>query len=386
MANENVIITGARAPVAVDIGRSFCAANFSVHFADSVRPWAAICSNSSQSGYHHLPPARTNFHEFANCLYDLVNELQPALLIPTCEEVFYVSAAAEMLGFADIVFAPPLKTLRTLHSKIEFVKFASELGIPAPQTWSLSDKVGLQSIPLSTDQLVLKPEFSRFGNSALLRPSEKQIEGWEPTSGQNWAAQTFIEGEEICVWTAAREGEIVASAAYRPKWRFGQTAAYAFETISCPAAVEIAKTIAKATHLDGHLSFDMILTANGDTLPIECNPRAVSGLHLFDASPDLALAILNKRKCHATESLRYLSLGMLFLGIPAALRHGRLGGLLKDWRDGRDVLSRIRDRLPILGTVADTARFAVVGLLKGNSPAGQTTDDIEWNGEPLLWK
>jgi hypothetical protein len=53
-----------------------------------------------------------------------------------------------------------------------------------------------------------------------------------------------------------------------------------------------------------------------------------------------------------------------------------------DMRTGRDVLAR--DGIaPVAGALLDAAAFAATGLTRLRSPAGQTTDDIEWNGEPI---
>ena len=57
-----VLITGARAPVAVDLARAFAAAGHEVHLADSVTPWAARWSKAKRGRIVRLPPAR---HEFA---------------------------------------------------------------------------------------------------------------------------------------------------------------------------------------------------------------------------------------------------------------------------------------------------------------------------------
>ncbi len=125
--------------------------------------------------------------------------------------------------------------------------------------------------------------------------------------------------------------------------------------------------MADATGMTGHLGFDLIVDADGRAWPIECNPRAVSGLHLFDAAPALAEAIAGAGICPPPPPgrLRHLAPAMLLLGGPSALASGQIGELVADWKAGRDVVSRPRNRLPLLGCVADAARFALVALGKG---------------------
>ncbi|MBP6748133.1 MAG: hypothetical protein KA144_00730 [Xanthomonadaceae bacterium] len=310
----------------------------------------------------------------------LVDAMRPAMILPTCEDVFHLAAAADVGGFADRVFAPPLALLRTLHSKIEFPAFARSLGISVPETWALSCSEDCDELPLPSEALVFKPEFSRFGVATLLRPTLDRLRAVEVLPGRRWAAQEYVAGEEICLWTASRNGRIVASAAYRPVWRMGQAASYAFETIECPQAVDIAATIAAATNLTGQLSLDIILTADGRALPIECNPRAVSGVHLFDGDAALADALLGEGPpCHAPPRLRYLAPAMLSFGVPRALRDGRWRDFAADMRRGRDALTRPGDRLPALGALLDTVGY----LLRSGDAVRGSTADIEWNGEAL---
>lgn len=375
---SNVLITGARAPVAVDLARSFAAAGHTVHLADSVTGWAARLSRSV-TATHLLPPPRGDFAGFAACMRNLVERLDPIAIVPTCEEVFYLASAE--LGVR--LLAPPLTALRTLHSKIGFADHARRLGLAAPETWRIERRIDLDALPTAPGSLVLKPDFSRFATHTLIRPTPAQLAAIDPTPARPWAAQRFVDGEELCLWSFAREGRLVASVVYRPLWRHGPAAAYAFEAVQCPGALAIARTIAEAGHLTGHVSFDLIVTPDGTVVPIECNPRAVSGLHLFEARPELARAILGTGAASPVEGLCYLGPAMALLGVPAAIASGRTVGFASDVRRGRDVVGRAGDRWPAIGALVDAARFAAKALATRRSPAGATTADIEWNGEQI---
>ncbi|MBB4841263.1 putative ATP-grasp superfamily ATP-dependent carboligase [Sphingomonas kyeonggiensis] len=375
---SRILITGARAPVAVDLARSFAAAGHEVHLADSIAGWAARLSRAV-AATHLLPPPRSDFAGFASALRDLVARLDPVAIIPTCEEVFYVAAA----GLGDRLLAPPLGTLRTLHSKLAFVEHARGLGIVVPETWRIEARAELEDLPVAFEELVLKPDFSRFATETLVRPSRAQLAAFDPSADRAWAAQRFVAGEELCLWSFARAGRLVAAVVYRPAWRHGRAASYAFEAVDCPAAVEVARRLAAANALTGHLSLDLILTPEGAAVPIECNPRAVSGVHLFDARPELADAMLGRGEVQPVEGLRYLGPAMVLLGLPAAIGGGRLGQLARDVRLGCDAVGRPGDRRPVIGAMLDAAHFARQALLSRGSAAGATTADIEWNGEPI---
>lgn len=307
------------------------------------------------------------------------------LIVPTCEEVFWLAAAAARDGWSDRLFAPPPEALARLHSKAFFPELARAAEIAAPITTPLSSITDVARLAESGKTLVLKPEYSRFGSRTLIAPSPKQLGRLAPSPERRWVAQERIEGEELCVWSAMRRGRLVAYVAYRPLLRHGRSASYAFEVVDRPELRDMAASIAEAVGTDGQLSYDIIVTEGGRVAPLECNPRAVSGVHLFDASPELALAILQGRDVSSPPigSIRYLSPAMAVLGLPAALGSGSFKSWRRVARRGSDAVGRPGDRGPVAGVLLDAARFALLGLARLHSPTGETTDDIEWNGEPI---
>jgi hypothetical protein len=377
-----ILVTGARAPVALDLARAFRAAGCAVSLADSVRPFAAALSRP-RFEIERLPAPRFDFPAFSARMRILAERFE--LIVPTCEEVFWLAAAAARDGWSERLFAPAPEWLARLHSKALFPDLARSVGIPAPETTPLASPADLRRLPCLSESLVLKPEYSRFGARTLVAPSPRQRARLSPGPGRRWVAQERIEGDELCVWSAVRGGELVGYVAYRPLLRHGRAASYAFEAVDRPDLRDMAARIGRAVGGDGQLCYDVIVTAAGRAIPIECNPRSVSGIHLFDSSPELALAMLKGSPLEPPKAgtIRYLSPAMAVMGLPAALA----GGSLRRWRQvarrGEDCVGRRGDRRPVAGVVLDAARFALVGLARMRSPTGQTTDDIEWNGEPI---
>ena len=371
-----VLITGARAPVAVDLARSFAAAGHEAHLADCVMPWAARAMGAKLWGF---PPPARDFAGFARAMAETAAHYD--LVLPTCEEVFWLAAAATRDGWTERLFAPDLALLRRLHSKAEFPRLLAECGLTAPETQLLEAPPTAWPAP---ETWVFKPEFSRFATQTLIGPTLAQLGRIDASPARRWVAQRRLHGEEICSWAVVRSGRVLAHVAYRPRWRHGAAAAYAMEAVDCPAVKAIAQRIAEATGLTGQIAFDSIVDAQGRAWAVECNPRAVSGLHLFDASPALAEAIASGRAVPSPPAgrLRHMAPAMALLGVPAALRNGRLGKFIADWREGRDVIGRGQSAV-LAGCLVDAARFAALGLGRRLSPAGATTDGIEWNGEPI---
>jgi hypothetical protein len=376
-----VLITGARAPVAQDLARACRAAGYQVHLADSAPAHAARALRPAFP-VHRLPPPRHAFDAFRQALRRLIDATGAAWVVPTCEEVFWLAEAAHRDGYADRLFAPDLGLLRRLHSKAEFPALAAGLGIAVPETTLVDDPA---DVPQPLPDVVLKPEFSRFGAHTLIGPSTRQIGRLRSSPTCRWVAQRRIRGEEHCSWAALHEGRISAFAAYRPRWRSGRAAAFMVEAVALPVVREITARIGAATGMTGHLSLDVIVDADGVTWPIECNPRAVSGLHLFDADPALARAVVEGAACAEPSPgrLRHMGPAMALLGLPTALATGRLDALTTDWRNSRDVIDREGDARVTLGCLADAVGFTLQALRSARSPAGATTADIEWDGEVM---
>lgn len=381
---DTVLITGARAPVAQDLARACRQAGYQTHLADSA-PSHAARALRPRFPVHRLPSPRQDFGAFRRAMRDLIQAVRPDRIVPICEEVFWLAEAARRDGYADRLFAPDIEQLRRLHSKAEFPAFAASLGIAAPETWILDNPAEAEDLPGPLSELVLKPEFSRFGTFALIGPSRRRIRRLRSAPACRWVAQRRIRGEEYCSWAALRDGTVTAFAAYRPRWRPGRAAAFMIEAVASSAIREISERIGAATGLTGHLSFDIIVDAAGVPHPIECNPRAVSGLHLLDAGADLARAVVDGAPCGepVAGTLRHMGPAMALLGLPTALREGRLGALAQDWRASRDVIDREGEGGVTLGCLADATGFVLQALRSARSPAGATTADIEWDGEPM---
>ncbi|MDD5279744.1 MULTISPECIES: hypothetical protein [Acidithiobacillus] len=377
-----VLITGARAPVAIDLLRAFRAAGDVVELADCIHPWAAYTLRPSAKIHRYPAPAR-EFDAFATTITELVERHEFELVVPTCEEVFWLAAAAARGQWGNRLFAPDLGLLRRLHSKLEFPRLLTECGLMAPQTQCLEGPPDPEQLP-PLESLVFKPEFSRFGTHTLISPLAASLTRVNASSSLRWAAQEKINGVEICSWAVLNHGKIVAHVTYRPRWRYRHTAAYGMEAIDCPAAEAVAKRIGEMTSMTGQIAFDFIIDHSGQVWPIECNPRSVSGLHFFDADATLAKAIACGRKVPSPASglLRHMTPAMVFLGIPSAIAAGRLGVLWADWCKGCDVIARGHPQVG-LGSLIDATYFAGLALVKRMSPTGATTDGIEWNGQAI---
>jgi glutathione synthase/RimK-type ligase-like ATP-grasp enzyme len=379
-----VLISGARAPVALGIGAAFRAAGFDVHFVDSVPSLMIRWSAFGPDRVHRVRPPRSEFDGFSQDIQALIARLEPSLVIPTCEEVFYLAQAAALAGFEDRLFAPPPALLRRLHSKSEFAELALACELQPPRTSRAASVDELRSFEAQSRELVFKPEFSRFGAETLVRPPAGQLAKLEASPDRAWVVQEFLDGEEVCVWSAARDGRLLAAAGYRPKWHFGGASSY-FLRDQDPALAEICRKLAAATGMTGQLSLDLIRTPDGRLRPIECNPRAVSGVQLFAGDARLARTLIGDEPELLTPRMEASHVGPAFWSAAVAgmFSRGRFSEALRDARPSQEVLTRNGGTPVAIGAVVDFARFAMKGLVSSRSSTQESTADIEWNGEAI---
>lgn len=364
---ERVLITGARAAVAIDLARDFHRAGYEVHLADSTTARIARWSRAPAAVHRYAPP-RTEPARFAAG----IAALDAALIVPTCEEVFHLAR----LPLGGRLFAPPLPLLRRLHAKHEFAALASGLGLPVPETRLLTPDFAEDS-----RAWVFKPAYSRFGARALIGPAS--LDGLDPDG--LWVAQRRVVGREISFYAVAHQGALAAFAAYASSWRLSGGASFAFAPLEAPLAgriAEVAAALAAGTGLTGQFACDLIVDEAGDPWLIECNPRATSGLHMLTCTGALARAIVSGGdRLSATGGPRHMLPAMLTYGLRQALAERRFGEWRQALRAGTDVIGAPGDRRPALGAVLDTLGFMAAARRAGISVTEATTADIEWNGE-----
>jgi predicted ATP-grasp superfamily ATP-dependent carboligase len=387
--SERVLITGVRAPAALDIARSLKAAGFEVHMADCVPARIARWSCAPTAVHRHASPVREPAR-FATDMRGLLDRLDPTAVIPTCEEVFHLSALAEADGWSDRVIAPPMDRLTRLHHKGQFADLCQTLGLSVPNSTTATDADALM-MQATRGQVVVKPAWSRFGSRTLIGPTPRQLARLSPSHNQSWIVQDRVQGEEVSLYAMAHEGQVSAFCAYRSDWRTRGGAAYVFEPLTglvLDRLRDIASTLASFVGT-GQFGCDAIVDAKDQPWLIECNPRATSGVHLFRRSAEFGRALLGRGIADPAPDDWRNGVMLDSVGLVEVLRTRRLSKWRTDRGRSKDIVSATGDPLPPLGAVMDAAGFGMQALASGRGLAETMTADIEWNGQPLtpaLWE
>ncbi|MBF4573871.1 ATP-grasp domain-containing protein [Herbiconiux sp. VKM Ac-1786] len=314
-----VVLTGSRAPATLDLARRFADDGVRVVVADS-QPAITSSSNAVDAAYR-VPSPRFRPREFAAAVAGIAARHVADLVVPTCEETFWLAAAAAApaaatsavagaassaaaavaaslaapdpssvsappegreaaVALGQLLFAPPIEVLRRLHDKAEFAALLSELDLPHPATEVVDSAIDwrhrAQARERALDRggthaparLVLKPTFSRFGTrTRVIEPHQPLPDLPRVTRHERWVLQEHVEGTEFCTYAVAIEGRLTAFVAYRPVWRAGRRgdtgAGVAFERLD-PAtapvreARRIAARLAAALTLTGQFGLDLM--------------------------------------------------------------------------------------------------------------------------------
>lgn len=384
MSRPAVLITGTRAPAALDLGRSFAAAGWRVVGADHPR-WPVARLSRAFAAHHRLPAARAGHHAYAERLLAVIEGEGIDLLVPTCEEAFYVARHKARLAERCRVACPDFAAMARLHDKAALPEVAGGLGVGVPETVRAETSQTLAAaVARLGGPLVVKPAFSRFATRALIRPDAAALAAVRPTPADPWVCQRFVAGREACLYAVAVAGRLTAVALYRPRHRVGAGAGIYFEPLEAPDLESFAAAFAARHRLDGQVAFDLIADAAGRWWVIECNPRATSGVHLFHAAPALAGAFAGHGPVRpAPGRPAMIGLAMALIGLPRAVAAGRPGQAVADMRRAADAVARPGDRRPGLSQWLALAESVAVAVRHRRSPAAATTADCEWNGEPL---
>lgn len=389
---KTVIVSGARAPAALDIMRAFATHGWRVIAADSVAMPPARFSRAV-SRYVRLPGPALDRTAFASAVRRLADEVAPDLWIPTCEEIFHL-AELKPAHFPDLpLVAPPFADLVAVHDKATFAEIAGRIGLAPAESIRVTDRAQLDDLKPRARDMVFKPVWSRFAERILIRPQPAALDSLHPSLSDPWIAQTYLPGEEVCTYGIAHQGRLLVHTAYHPRYRLRIGAGIYFDPAPDADIRAAVEALAGALRWSGQIAFDLRRDAAGAWKAIECNPRATSGVHLMPGD-----AIVEAMTWPATYATNILSpadasavkprpcmirSAMFVIAGPAALWNGKTRAWWTDVTRARDALSIPGDRGPGLGQYLFFAENAYRALMGGHTITRAATYDMEWNGPEL---
>ncbi|MFN0203759.1 MAG: ATP-grasp domain-containing protein [Bacteroidia bacterium] len=358
-----ILITGARAPIALELSRSFHKAGHIVIMADSMHLTIARWSNTVKK-YYLLPSPRYELPQYIERLNEIIEKEQVEHLIPTCEEAYYMSMGKEQLKAK--VWTSAMDLINRLHNKYLFSQFTKE-DLPIPKTCTLTDFSDWEN----AENYVFKPIYSRFATSVIIG-KKLSATYFSPQEKTHWIAQKRIKGKEICVYSIWDNGKLKAYAAYHPLYRAGKGSGIFFEPVFHSPTYKLVQDFGAKMDYTGQLCFDVIIDETNTPYFIECNPRGTSGAHLIHSH--LAQAFLGEKEIlfheKQTFSIKYALFILHFFSF-----------FREEIRHSQDVIFQWKDKKPFFFQILSLFEITFVKFRKNVSWLEATTGDIEWNGE-----
>jgi predicted ATP-grasp superfamily ATP-dependent carboligase len=378
-----ILILGARAPACLQWARVFKATGAQVFAADTLA-FPLVRFSQAIDQFFQLPSASMDTRAWLDALLKIITQQSIDVLLPTCEEVFYVSHCLPQLTQLCRVPVVDFELIHRLHHKGMFAELAENFALRSPETHLLNDADGLAAFASQSHGWVFKPAYSRFAVNTLIRPSSAQLLKVQPSKAQPWVAQRFINGQEFCSYSVLVDGQLTAHACYQPRYRVGQGAGIYMQPVVENAIHDFVREFGHATKFTGQVGFDFMKDASGQCHVLECNPRATSGVHfLADVPEQLVHALLGTDSFSdlaPSTNPRMVGLAMLLFAAPKNL-FSKL--FWQDFQRAQDVIIQSTDYKPFLSQPLSLIELAWIAIKNQQAILDATTDGIAWNGQKM---
>jgi predicted ATP-grasp superfamily ATP-dependent carboligase len=382
---HSILLTGGRAPVTLDLARKLKQAGAKVYVAESLSAHLCQYSNAVTKTFRVPSPAKST-KAFIAALIHIIMTYKIDLLIPTCEEVFYISMALKELQSITAVFTDNIHLMQKLHHKLLFNRLIKDTGISVPESFLITSEAEYHSLiaqGILRYPHVLKPAYSRFATEIqFMFAANKRVSEFSPE--KPWIAQAYKEGRLICSYSLCSKGKLLANVVYENQYTTpNHGAGIQFTVIQHQKLVNWLISFIQNIHYTGQLGIDIIEDSDGNLWPIECNPRATSGLHFIKNSQSLLNAFLEKQIL-PEDSLHnqplMLALPMLIYGSASTHSMKTLWVWLRSFWQSKDVIFKWRDPLPGICQMMLAWHLYRLSRQHQISINQVSTYDIEWNG------
>lgn len=265
-----VLFTGGRSLATLNLLRLFARAGYHCQVAESLQPNPAGASRYCR-GNHKLPAPQTP--EFLQALEQLLITQQIQLLIPTGQEIFYVSRGLRRLEQTGChVFCPSSDLLTHLYSRYQLNQLLRALKLLVPACERVTEPKRLAGLREEWQNAVLIPEFGPYDKALAISDSQTLLK-INPSEQTPWVLQEPLKGDAFSCLSLAYKGQLRAHCAYAQDAR-GLT------LLDHPGSERIAAELSKSLDLSGLLSLDFVATPEG-LYTLACRPFLSDGVSLF---------------------------------------------------------------------------------------------------------
>jgi glutathione synthase/RimK-type ligase-like ATP-grasp enzyme len=379
-------VTGGRSPVALHLSRLLYGNGHTIYVAESEPYHLSKKSKVIQKSFI-VPKPNDNHIHYIQALIQICKSHSIDVIIPTCEELFHIAKAKEEFEHQHIsVFCDDIDKLRLLHNKFTFNQFLKEQGYLYPETYEFTtfDSLKEHLNGTSSQKKVLKAVYSRFASGVYFVGQQEELPNIEVSKENPWILQKYIEGIQYCSYSIAVKGKLIAHTCYPTLYTAGLGANVYFKHVNKPKIEEFVERIVKELNFTGQIAFDFMRDSKGDFYPIECNPRATSGLHLFDGNEGFCSVFLEKKIQEKVKPIGdkafKLGLPMLMYGFSEGFLFRQPRLFMKEFFHSKDAIYSTKDKKPYFYQGVIFLVMVARKIKSGKGLTELTTTDIEWSG------
>ncbi len=379
---KNILLTGARSPATLDLARQLSSAGHQVFVAETYELHVCRFSNAICKSFI-VPSPRFNPQQYINKLVEITRNNHIDFLIPTCEEIIYISKNLEHFPDSCTVFCAPFETLNQLHNKWLFNQKLISFQFSAPYTKLITSYNDLHLLDRSKTY-ALKASYSRASqNIYKITPDTQLPKGLVIEKNNPWIAQEWIEGEKYCTYSICIDGQIFAHSIYPVRFAIDDSSCINFQSTKHLGIFEWVEKFAKQEKFTGQIAFDFIEPENGKIYAIECNPRSTSGLHLFHPHDRIDRAFFGENYYPILPPIgreKQIALGMLLYSWQNRSFFNHIGEFFTQIFKTKDVVFAFNDIMPFLAMPLVFGRYLYQKIKMGVRLPSIFTYDIDWNG------
>lgn len=363
MINKNVLITGARAASALDMARMVSKDN-TVFMADSIYFSLSRFSNCVKK-FFYIPKPVFDLKKYEEDLIKIIKKNKIDILIPTCEEAFFISKIKNNLEKHCYIFVDNEEKMKTIHSKINMFKLIKgNEYIKAPKTKRIEYK-DLKKVDINKN--LIKIEYSRFGEGVFM--DNKNIKN---NKNRNFLVQEKIKGKEYSTYTIAKEGKVINTVVYYSSYKIECSCGVLFKALYHKKIEKFIEKFIENNNYTGQIGFDIIENEEGLYL-IDANPRTTSGMHFFKGNLDL---LNNKSNIINIKESKSLLIPLLFM---SNKKDKTIKEIIKDIFISKSVIFNIKDPLPSIFQYLMFFEFLYKKIKYKKKIIEISTFDIEYN-------
>jgi hypothetical protein len=373
---KKILMTGGRAPYALSLVRALAKAGHKIFSAETVA-FPILRFSRHVSKNFTLPPPKVDERQYVNLLKEIIFSEKIDLLFPTCEEIFYISKYKGEFSASCTVLIETFDKLLKLHNKWDFIQASKGHGFQVPETVLVKSQEDLrQSLEKTLNKVVLKPVFSRFASQIHFYAPSDPIPQISVSGDFPWVIQKHLQGDHFCTYGIAHEGILNAHAVYPSKYRWNNGTCVVFKSVEHPKIFKWVTDFVKKETFTGQIAFDFIECDQG-LFPLECNPRATSGAHLFLNHEHFGECFFESRPLITPRNQQTYALkAYLFLKI-----FSQNGSAVWDlFKKTKGVLWDPLDKAPVFGQFVSSMEFLYLALRHRLNFVEATTYGIDFNG------